>query len=135
LRQTRAISRRELIGNGAVLALALTSPSLLGRSLVTRAGADLTRSTFAPLVGDSFRMRGAGIDHAVVLSRIDDLVPVLRPHDERRFALNFDVPFDQPRVGAIRSLWHRRTGAIDLFVAPVGPGWQASTFEAVINRL
>jgi hypothetical protein len=131
---TIPITRRRFAANGALLALLLASPRGLGL-LRPVAPAELVRSTFAPLVGTSFRMVGGGRADAVVLAAVKDLGPVRRPNDQLRFALHFRAPIGAPRTDGIRSFIHHRIAPVDLFVTATGPSGAMNTFVAIIDRL
>jgi hypothetical protein len=128
---TMSITRRRFVADGAVLALFLASPRGIRAAA---SGPVLVRSTFAPLVGTSFRMIGGGRDDDVVLAEIDDIAPVRWPDDQICFALYFDAPERVPRTNGIYSFGHHRIGGVDLFVTPVGRTEGANTFAAVIDR-
>jgi hypothetical protein len=130
-----ALSRRSLLRNGAVIALLSAVPVSLAQKATAAPRADLTRSTFTPLLGRTLLMVGGGTAVKVVLSEINDLVPVNRAGDEDRFSLVFAAPKGEARSQGIKEFRHPDIGKMSIFVAPTDRGTQAVRFEAVINRL
>jgi hypothetical protein len=128
------ISRRAFIRSGVAVTVLSAVPVALVPTAWAAPVKGLTRSRFAPLVGATFRMTGGGDDLDVVLAEINDLVPLLRAHDERRFALRFDAPRGHRRTEGIRTLHHRQVGNVVMFVSPVDRGAKALHYQAVINR-
>ncbi|MDQ6777386.1 MAG: hypothetical protein M3071_14470 [Actinomycetota bacterium] len=129
------MSRRTFLrGGGATLALLTLAPAAWARSTRVTTGNALTRSRFTPHVGAKFRMSGGGPDVDVVLTEINNLVPVLQSHDPNRFALLFEARADQPPAEGIRTLHQAALGALTLYVSSVDRGVDARHYEAVINR-
>jgi hypothetical protein len=79
-------------------------------------------------------MSGDGPDVTVVLTEINDLVPVMRADDQNRFALLLEAPADYPVIEGIRTLRHAAFGDVTLYVSSVDRGVDARHYEAVINR-
>jgi hypothetical protein len=128
---TTSITRRRFVADGAVLALFLAVP----QSLRVPPGTPvLVRSTFAPLVGATFRMIGGGVKDDAVLTKVADIAPVRGPDDQVCFALYFDTAARVPRNDGIYSFGHQRIGSLPLFVTAVRRRGAANTFEAVIDR-
>jgi hypothetical protein len=134
------ISRRAFLRGsaaaGVLAAGAVSLPRAVGAATRTPTSSQLTRGSYAALVGSTFRMTGGGDNLNVVLSAIDDLQPVARPGDPNRFALVFRTPASRARsAGGIRTLHNSRSGTTTtLFVSPVDRGVEAHWYEAVINR-
>jgi hypothetical protein len=131
-----AISRRAFLrGGGATVAYLAVAPAAWARNTrISGPGNPLARSRFTPHIGARFRMSGEGPDLDVVLSAIDDLIPVTRSEDPDRFALLLEGPIDLPSTEGIRTLHHDALGEISLFVSSVDRGVDARHYEAVINR-
>jgi hypothetical protein len=131
------MSRRTFVRGGAGLALLSVTPVPLAHvlSAATPVPAPWSRSRFAPFRGSTFRMTGAGEDVDVVLTEINDLRPVLRVNDERRFALLFVASPSEAPANGIRTFGHDDFGDIALFVSPVGRVAGALRYQAIINRL
>ena len=102
------ITRRTFLQNGALVAAlsavplsfshaaAAESARVIGH-LVQRA-APPHAVTFAPLLGSTFRMSGAGTHHDVVLAEIDDLIPSKTTDSENRLSLVFSWSPTRPRT-------------------------------------
>jgi hypothetical protein len=130
------MSRRAFVRDSAAAVVLLTAvPLSWAQSAYAASGKALVRSTFTPLLGATFRMTGGGDDFDVVLAEINDVVPVLRPNDQNRFAAVFSAPAGRQRTQGIRSLYHPNIGHIALFVASVDRGVEASRYEAVVNHV
>lgn len=129
-----SLSRRALLRNGAAVALLSAVPLSLTHRVSAAFGADLTRSTFTPLLGQTLRMTSGGHTVKVVLSEINDLLPTTRAGDENRFSLIFAAPKDEARSQGIEEFRHPEIGKMAMFVAPIDRGTQAVRFEAVVNR-
>jgi len=129
------MSRRSFARGGAALALFSAMPaSLAGAAVAVAVSSPWARSRFAPFLGSTFRMTGAGDDADVVLTEISDLRPVARANDDRRFALLFTAPAGHGPADGTRTFSRGGFGAIDLFVSSVGAGAGARHYEAIINR-
>ncbi len=95
----------------------------------------LTRSTFTPLQGSTFRMTGDGHSFDVVLSEINDLRASDGTNDEGRFSLVFSAPPDRPRGQGIRTFHNDSFGDVTMFVASIDRGRKALRLESVFNSL
>ena len=126
-------SRRAFAQLGIALALLPAVPASLIRTMAATPRA-WARSRFTPFRGATFRMTGAGDDVSVVLTDISDLSPVVRPGDEKRFALMFVAPISHSAADGIRTFSRDGFGHIDLFVSPVGRSVMARHYQAIINR-
>jgi len=93
----------------------------------------LTRSTFTPLQGSTFRMTGDGHNFDVVLSEINDLLPLRGGDDDKRFSLVFSASPDRPRTQGMRTFHNDRVGHVTMFVIPVDQGTKALRLESVFN--
>jgi hypothetical protein len=128
------MSRRVFLRGGATLAFFAVAPAAWARSTGARTRNGLTRSRFTSHVGAKFRMRGDGHDVEVVLTEINNLIPVLRAEDPNRFALLLKAPYRHLPVEGIRTFHHHGLGDVTLFVSPVDRGVDGRYYEAVINR-
>ena len=101
----------------------------------TKAGQALTRSTFIPLQGSTFRMSGGGHSFDVVLSEIADLSPSSPSKAEGQFSLVFSAPASRPRVQGIRTFRNDRVGEMSMFVSSIDRGKKALRLESIFNSL
>jgi hypothetical protein len=137
---TRAssVTRRAFVRAGGLLALGLALPGeALGRARSgahrIRTGAWHYRSSYHPLVGQRFTVRGSNVKLQLVA------VKDLNTHQagsENAFALTFDAtPGGAPLPAPLPLLHHHALGHFHLFMTPglSMPGVQSYT--AVINRL
>ncbi len=129
-----SLSRRALLRNGTVIALLSTAPLSLAEKAEAAPRAQLTRSTFAPLLGRTLRMTSKRSSVKVVLTEINDLLPIGRTSDEDRFSLVFSAPKGEARTQGIKEFRHPQIGTMSMFAAPIDRGTRAVRFEAVINR-
>jgi hypothetical protein len=138
-------TRRALLQKAALVAALSAAPlSLSGaagaasegdRRPGSGRGRPLTRSTFVPLLGSTFRVSGAGARHDVVLAEIDDLLPADSTGSENRFSLVFSCSPNRPRVEGIRTFHNDAIGDFDMFVAPIDRGAKALRLQSIINRI
>jgi len=141
------LSRRTVLRGGAALAAGWFTPGAWWSPLAgLPAGAArsdtgwLTRSSYPPLVGSSFRVSPAGSVATLKLVQIGELEGVTAgarkgaaPQQER-FSLLFDG--DSSRFGqGTYPFEHPALGRADLFVVPVGPSGGGQWYEIVVNRL
>jgi hypothetical protein len=139
------MTRRTLLQKGALVAALSAVPLSLSaaaqaESKRAQTGGparkpELTRSTFLPLVGSTFRMSGGGTNYDVVLAEVDDLIPASSTDSENRFSLVFSASPTRPRTQGIRTFHNGRVGNFDMFVAPVDRGAKALRLQSVINRI
>lgn len=94
----------------------------------------LTRSTFSPLLGQSFRVTGGTYLANLVLDEVNDLSPVGKINDEHRFSLIFSGPPRGPRIDEIAEFRHENIGSFSMFVTPVDRVVNATHYEALFNR-
>lgn len=123
------VTRRTLLRGAAVIGVAVPVITALDTS-PSDATARLSRSSFSPLVGKSFKVRGAKGPATLTLDAVTDL-PNAMGADMRRFSLQFRQTAG-PGLG--QGTWLVRQaslGEFHLFVVPIGnvPG----RFEAVFN--
>jgi len=128
-----AMSRRGFLRHSAAAVVLCAAPASLLRSTTASAFPSLTRSRFAPALGTTFTMTDGTEVIEVVLTEIVDLVPVLRAHDEDRFALMFEAPPGRLLPDGIRTFGHPSAGLASLFVSPVDRD-RSQRLQAVINR-
>lgn len=124
-------TRRSVLRAGGVVA-GMSALGVASRALPVVAGAmasGLRRSTFQPHVGSAFTFDGAAGSYRGVLTEVGNLKTAPRGHD-RKFSLLFKVTGARPAGGTYR-LSHRKIGAMDLFVSPVGAS--GDFYEAVVN--
>jgi hypothetical protein len=145
LEAARKITRRSLLQKGALVAALSAVPLSFSQAAEAEsAGARtprparkvlLARSTFAPLLGSTFRMSGGGTNYDVVLAEIDDLIPASSTESENRFSLVFSSSPTRPRTEGIRTFHNDRIGSFDMFVAPIDRGAKALRLQSIINRI
>ena len=137
-----AISRRSLLvaGTGAAVAAALATPTSVlakGKRFVTRT--HLRRSSYQPLIGSDFNMRGAS-DSKIPLKLVEVADTAWPPKpsvqvQEKAFELIFDGPIATPLSGGTYSATHPDLGRFDLAISegvPEGPAWRyVATFNNV----
>jgi hypothetical protein len=129
-----SLSRRTFLRTSTAVALLSATPLAVIRRAGSARLVSLSRSTFIPLLGKTFRMTGNGTINHVVLDEINDLFPVAQAEDENRFALVFRGPTGAARTDGIKKFHHSNIGAISMFVVPVGMGTKFVHYEAIINR-
>jgi hypothetical protein len=130
-----SISRRTFLRSAAAMALLTAVPFASPGRAAARMRASLTRSTFSPLLGQSFMVTGGGYLAHVVLAEVNDLYPVVKANDEGRFSLIFTGSPEGPRLDEIADFHHRDIGVLSMFVTPVGGPAKSHRYEAVINRM
>ena len=129
------LTRRTLLRNGAAAAAA----AMLGARPWSPASAaasvnHLKRSTYTPLVGQSFAPASvelslvsvsdvAGAKHAKALAGSEDA-----------FVLTFSGPASSPLESGIQRLRHPRIGEFEMFLSPVGQPGRDRRYEAVVDR-
>lgn len=137
----RMLSRRELIGGVAVLAVAAALPNL-GRVTNRWSGSEVRvfdRSDFESLVGESFVLRGAPLGvrslelHQV---RADRFAPpqAKEAAGSRSFSLLFRSPSTRALGQDVYQLQHRSLGAMSLLMVPMQPDSGGNYLEAVFNH-
>jgi hypothetical protein len=144
------LSRRAFLGGAASLAAVVVLPlataeraaALGGRPPVAPkargsvgAAGGLQRSTFLPLLRSSFQMtddRGRSV--AVVLSKVSDLSPAVKPAEQNRFSLLFDGPLAQPWPQRTYHFHHPAIGTVDLFAVPVDRPVSVRHYQAIISH-
>jgi hypothetical protein len=131
------ISRRGFLVVGAATVAAVAVLPLMtaeGASAATLAKvpATLTRSTFTPLVGSSFRMVGTGgTSVTVVLSAVNDLIGS-PAGSENRFSLLFDGSTKSTQPQATYSFRNSRLAKVSLFAVPIDRGISAQHYQVII---
>jgi hypothetical protein len=130
---SKRMSRRSFTHGGAALALLSAASVSLARAVL--AAPPWGRSRFTPFRGATFQMASGTDAVDVVLTEISELKPVLRPDDEKRFALLFVAARDHAPADGIRTFRRAGFGEIDLFVSPVGRPVNAVHYQAIVNRL
>jgi hypothetical protein len=128
------MTRRAFIGAGATAGALTVVPTALARSFAPTASQSLVRSRFAPLVGETLTVTGAGSTFSVVLEQIGDLTPALKVNDPNRFSLLFRVASGGTGASGTQVLRHPAVGRLELFISAVGRGAVAAYYEAVVDR-
>jgi hypothetical protein len=134
LAQLGSISRRTFLRCSSAVALLSAFPFALSERLSAADRVSLIRSTFSPLLGQTFRVAGEGHVAHVVLSEVNDLIPVLKANDENRFSLLFSGPAHGPHMDEIAEFHHGDIGTFSMFVTPVDRVVNSLHYEAVVNR-
>jgi hypothetical protein len=117
----------------AVSALPLSvAPPAFADTALALGRRTLTRSTFAPLQGSTFRVTGDGHAFDVVLSEINDLLPSRGGDDEKRFSLVFSAS-PRPSTQGTRTFHNDRVGQVSMVVVPVGRGKKTLRLESIFN--
>lgn len=89
----------------------------------------LTIETFSPQVGTRFTLTAEDLDLELALERIDPLGQAVR--DGGAFSLVFLGPAEPVLPQRIYRLDHPATGALELFLVPVGAADTGMRYEAV----
>lgn len=135
--EKNVLSRRSfLLGTAVVIAAAgsqVAGVDQVGASTPGSSSPALTRATFAPFLNSTFRLSNGPQSIPVVLSGIEDLVPVSTPGDQHRFSLMFRAPAGQPLPQAVRQVSQPGVGEVALFVVPVDRGKANQYYQAIIN--
>jgi hypothetical protein len=125
------LTRRMFVTWGAAAAGGV----LLGAKPASAAAANpLARSTYAPLVGQTFTLSQNGASVSAVLDSIDDLTSAPAGKADSCFSVVFTSAAGSSLPEGISTVAHRRLGAPQLFLAPVDRGATAQHFQAVVNR-
>jgi hypothetical protein len=98
-----------------------------------RGGDALSRSTFAPALGEDFTLTGPAGTVDATLDEVGDLVGA-PAGAEGRFSLLFRAPSTVLAVDGIYNVANRRIGSWSLFLVPVDRGATARSYQAVVNR-
>lgn len=99
----------------------------------------VSSGTFAPFVGDTFLLHPPeGPAQALTLTEARDCTAYKgsKPIPEglrRPFALQFRAPQGAPFTQGTYAIQHRRLGAFDLFLVPIGPPCAQPLYEAVFG--
>jgi hypothetical protein len=132
------VTRRRLLELAALAALAqvplLSEVRTTGPSGAGAATSVFRRSTFAPLVGRRFELRGTrGESVRAKLVEVRDLrgAPAA---DERAFALLFHGPRSPRLEQGLYELRHPSVARARLLVVPAGTGRRGQDYEVVINQ-
>lgn len=134
LAELGSISRRTFLRSTTAIALLSAVPFGLSKRFGRLLPISLARSTFSPLLGQSFRVTGGAYLANLVLDEVNDLSPVSKIEDEHRFSLIFTGPPHGPRIDEIAEFRHEDVGAFSMFVTPVDRVANATHYEAVVNR-
>jgi hypothetical protein len=129
---TPSWTRRTLLKAGGAAAAALVLPAAAqGRPFRPRFRLHnhLRRSSYRGLVGEHFRIEGAG---RLKLERVEDLNAV-QAGSETSFALIFSSP--SALTNEVPQLYHRWLGNFHLLVSPGAATAGGQTYTAVVNQL
>ena len=136
-----SLSRRAFLAGGVSLAalgaVAVAVPGVGATRLQAPSapGLAMRRSTFLPLVGETFDVVHEQGSLAVVLHEISDLKPAVEPRAEEQFSLIFTDARLRPALQqGTYGIMHARRGRIALFVAPVDRRQRAQYYQAIINN-
>ena len=137
------ISRRTFITSGVVVAAGgatVTSfvtgvtPGRLIDALFGDSSVALRRSTFTPLLNQSFTMSNSDGSASVVLREISDLQPVRVANDEDRFSLLFHAPLGSDLDQGVYTFDNPYLGSVVLLAVPVDQVHTDRHYEVVVNR-
>lgn len=92
---------------------------------------NLTRSHFAPHVGDTFTATAGGTNVPLVLMEAKPLGTALR--EGGAFSLSFAGPTSPLLAQATYPLRHAMLGATEIFIVPVGRNKEGVVYEAVFT--
>jgi hypothetical protein len=134
LDSTGKIPRRTFLRGGVAVAAMSTMPLSLARAALAATRPRLTRSTFTPLLGSTFRVSGEGKHFDVVLKEINDLGPSSRNDPENQFSLLFQGKADRSVRQGILTFSNSRAGKLSLFAVPIDRGVKALQLQSIINR-
>ena len=127
------ITRRSLLGTGAVVAagtaLGLTAPAATAATTTAIA----KRSMFSPLVGTTLRLARGGTTYKATLSAVYDLLPKQAGADEDQFRLAL-TSSDARVTEGIYQVSSPKLTAVNLFLSPVGPVQSKLSLQAIVYR-
>lgn len=145
----QSISRREFFHGAAVvlagsalwaIAKRIEAPSLSPLASAVPAPL-LMRSTFADLLGQTFRVRaGTSGDQTLQLIEVSDVptvgkAPSAAAAAEKSFAVLFRAEAGRPLDQGTYEFAHEQFGAASIFIVPMMPGPDGQRYEAVFNRV
>lgn len=124
-------TRRSFFSVVAATALAVMTPRWA--RAVSRGDA-LSRSTYAPALGEEVTLVGPAGTVRATLAEVGDLVGAPAGADGR-FSLLFRAPAGAPVSDGPYAVRSRRLGAPSLFLTAVDRASSATLYQAVINRI
>lgn len=128
---TRKLTRRTVLKLGCASGVTLVGGSALAGTSLAATGI-WSRSTYVPLVGQSFTIRGYSSPAQLV--RIDDL-PGAPVGSDRAFALVFRMSGDAGALpNGLRRLTNPSLGSFSMFLSPALSKSSDTPLVAVINR-
>ena len=132
------VSRRAFLAGGASLAGIGAMGALVPRAATAVSGPlknpAFRRSTYVPLVGQTFRILHDQGSLDVVLQSVSDLKPTLRPGAEDQFSLVFIDAGLRPVLGQeTYVISQARLGRVSLFLVPVDHRKTVQRYQAIIN--
>jgi hypothetical protein len=126
------MSRRAvLLSGGGAVVLALLPVGALQNAFGGTMTSIPRRDAFTACRGTTFRISGNGLAVDAVLTEVDDLQPVLRVNDQKRFGLIFNLGAALPQ--GLYTFRQKQLGSVVMFGAPVDRGVKARCFQAVVN--
>jgi hypothetical protein len=131
-------SRRSFLQGAAVAG----AGSLAALSPLARAGASsalsppppMSRSTFVPLLNQSFQIGSGAQSNAALLTSIEDLLPEKTPGNQNRFSLIFESTSGGRLPQAVYAISQPQMVTVNLLVVPVDRGAKNQYYQVVINR-
>lgn len=130
---TAGLTRRALIGLGGGVVLTLSGGAVASALIRPSAAAQRiwSRSTYVPLVGDSFAARG----HTSPLKLVEILDLPQRPAgSDEAFTLVFRGPGGATLGPDIPTLSHPAVGRFSMFLSPGAGSGSSQPFYAVVDR-
>jgi len=132
------VSRRALLAGGASLAgigaMGALMPRVASAVLSPVRNPAFRRSTYVPLVGQTFQIMHDQGSLNVVLQQVSDLSPTLRPGAETQFSLMFiDAGLRPALPQETYFISQARLGQVSLFLVPVDHRNTVQRYQAIIN--
>lgn len=132
---TAGLTRRALIGLGGGIVLTMGGGGGVASALMRPSAATAkriwSRSTYEPLVGNSFAVRG----HQSPLKLVEILDLPHRPAgSDRAFTLVFSAPRKTALSPDLPALSHPEVGTFSMFLSPGASSGSSQHFYAVIDR-
>ena len=94
----------------------------------------LTLSDFSPLVGETFQLNFEDSEHTELkLIEAEELPARGNPTERKPFSLMFRAARDCGLWQGIMKMKHESTGAIELFMVPIGEDDEGMYFQALFN--
>ena len=123
-------TRRSVLAGAAATAVVVMTPL---RSWAHSGLDTLSRSAFAPMLGQTFTLTGPLGTVRATLDEVGDLVGAPAGADGR-FSLLFRAPSTVRAADGTYTVANRRLGSQSLFLVPVDRGASARLYQAIVNR-